>query len=68
VLAFILESSRITVLENRSPESVDGQLHRRSNSSKTFASWEPGGLHAAFAAVGVAGGDLALQAGRQIFL
>ena len=35
---------------------------------QTFASRESGGLHAAFAAVGVAGGDLALQAGGQVLL
>jgi hypothetical protein len=29
-----------------------------------FAGWEPRGPDAVFAAVGVAGGDLALQAGR----
>ena len=33
-----------------------------------FAGWEPGGPDAVFTAVGVAGGDLALQAGRQVFL
>jgi hypothetical protein len=33
-----------------------------------FAGREPGGPDAVFAAVGVAGGDLALQTGRQVFL
>jgi hypothetical protein len=33
-----------------------------------FAGREPGGPDPVFAAVGVAGGDLALQAGRQVFL
>jgi hypothetical protein len=33
-----------------------------------FAGREPGGPDPVFAAVGVAGGDLTLQAGRQVFL
>src|SRR5215211_935321 len=33
-----------------------------------FAGWEAGGPDPVFAAVRVAGGDLALQAGRQVFL
>jgi hypothetical protein len=33
-----------------------------------LASWEPGGPNPVLAAVGVPGGDLALQTGRQVFL
>ena len=40
----------------------------KSNSSRRLAGREPGGADAALAAVGLAGGDLALQAGGEELL